>query len=128
MMTHADLFEFTYPEELYLIEQPVTVVIATNWKSLKENEIELLTKILNSVKLNLAGVRIVEAASLNLSEWVEKPKRLIGFGVKVPGVNFYELISTPHTQLVLADELGVLHDQDELKKKLWIALKQQFFG
>ncbi len=128
MMTSADLFEFTYSEELYLIEQPVTVVIATSWKSLKDREIGLLTKILNSVKLTLAGIRIVEASSLNLLEWVEKPKYIIGFGVRVSGVNFYELITTPHTQLVLADELAVLHDQDELKKKLWAALKKQFLG
>ncbi len=118
--------EATFTEDLYLLPLPTTVVINSKWKELGEKEIMLLSKILNSVKLSLAGVRIVEMKSLDLSQWKEKPTRLIGFGVSAPGVLTYEVVTTPNTKLVLADDLMVLFNDDQLKKKLWASLKQMF--
>lgn len=127
-MSDSLLFETTYPEEIYAVAPPTTIVIATNWKLLPENEVELLSKIVGSVKLSLAAVRIVEAQQLDLSTWAEKPTKLIGFGISMPGVNTYEVITTPQTQLLLADSLSILLNSDDLKKKLWMGLKQLFFG
>lgn len=128
MTESNDILKITYTEDLFLIPPPTTVVIGTKWKELSEKEIELLTKILNSVKLGMAAVRIVEMAELDLSQWEEKPSKLIGFGIKANGIAQYELIATPQTQLVLADSLNVLCNDDDLKKKLWGSLKQLFLA
>ena len=128
MINNPDLFEATYEEELYRVQPPTTIVIDTKWSNLPENERQLLSKILGSVKLTLAAVRIVETQELDLSQWVEKPTKLIGFGIKVAGVGMYDVVTTPKTQLLLADRLSSLVDDDDLKKKLWISLKRLFFG
>lgn len=122
-----NLSEATYTEELYQIPPATMVVIATSWNDLEENEIALLSKILSAVRLSLAHVRVIEMTDLDLSKWKEKPQKLIGFGVKATGIASYEVINTPSTQLVIADSLGSLCNDDDLKKKLWISLKQLFF-
>lgn len=122
-----NLSEATYTEELYQIPPPTMVVIATPWNDLEEKEIALLSKILGAVRLSLAHVRIIEMTELDLSKWKERPQKLIGFGIKTTGIASYEVITTPATQLVMADSLGTLFNDDDLKKKLWISLKQLFF-
>lgn len=126
MTASTDILKTTYTEDLFLIPTPPTVVIGAPWKDLTDEEKELLSKILDSVKIGMAAVRIVVMAELDLSQWKEKPSKLIGFGIKAHGIAQYELITTPQTQLVLADSLSVLCNNDELKKKLWGSLKQLF--
>ncbi|GAB1446156.1 MAG: hypothetical protein KF860_02630 [Cyclobacteriaceae bacterium] len=118
--------EATFTEALYLLPLPVTVIISSKWKDLGEKEVELLSKILNALKLSLAAVRIVEMKSLDMSEWKEKPAQLIGFGIEAPGIATYEIVTTPETQLVLADSLTTLLEEDPLRKRLWGSLKQMF--
>jgi len=126
-MSNPILFKTTYEEEIYSFPQPTTVVLNAKWIELTEAEVQLLSKILASVKLSLAAVRIVETQKLDLSQWIEKPSKLIGFGVIVSGVNLYEVVTTPQTQLVLAESLSTLLDDDDKKKSLWVGLKQLFF-
>lgn len=118
--------EATFTEDLYILPSLTTVIIGTKWKDLGEKEVELLSKILNSVNLSLGAVRIVEMKKLDLSEWKEKPSQLIGFGVPAPGMSTYEVVTTPDMQLVMADSLTTLLDDDPLKKRLWASLKQLF--
>lgn len=127
-MSNLSLFEATFTEDLYLVPPPTTIVLSSPYKDLTEAEVDLLSKILHAVRLSLSSVRIVEAQTLDLSQWTEKPNRLIGFGITVAGINPYELISTPETRLILADSLSELSTNEELKKRLWIVLKQLFFG
>lgn len=127
-MSESILFETTFDEELYNIPPPTTIVIDVKWSELPENEILLLSKILGSVKLSLASVRIVESRELDLSSWIEKPAKLIGFGTRITGVGYYDVIETPNTHLLLADRLSILNEDDDLKKSLWICLKQLFFS
>lgn len=127
-MSNTDLLEFTFNEELYKVKTPVTVVLSTPWSDLKSEEVELLSKILAAVRQSLASVRIVCVNKLDLSQWTEKPTYLLGFGITIPGVATYEAITTPETQMVLADALSVLQKEDALKKKLWTTLKQLFFN
>lgn len=127
-MSNSDLIEFTYDEALYKVNSPVTVVLSTPWKELKPEEVELLSKILSAVKQSLASVKVVNSKRLDLSQWTEKPAQLLGFGIEMPGVAKYEPIVTPETRMVLADALSVLQHDDDLKKKLWLTLKQLFFG
>jgi hypothetical protein len=126
-MSDPTLFKTTYEEEIYSFGLPTTVVLNSKWTELAEGEVQLLGKILASVRLSLAAVRIVEAQKLDLSQWNDKPAKLIGFGVTVTGVNLYEVVTTPQTQLVLAESLGILLEDDDKKKRLWIGLKQLFF-
>lgn len=127
-MSESILFESTFDEELYQFSTPVAVVLDVPWNELSESEVELLSKILTSVKLSLAAVRIVHAKELDLSQWTEKPSKLIGFGVKRSGIPSYEVIETPSTKLLLSDRLSILNAEDDLKKRLWISLKQLFFA
>ncbi|MGE0590547.1 MAG: hypothetical protein AB7O48_18345 [Cyclobacteriaceae bacterium] len=127
-MSSNDLTEFTYDEALYKINSPVTVVLATPWKELKPEEVELLSKILAAVRQSLASVKVVHTKALDLSQWSEKPAHLLGFGIEMPGVAKYDPITTPETRMVLADSLTVLQHDDDLKKKLWLTLKQLFFS
>ncbi len=125
-MNSREIFQSTFTEELYQVPLPVTIVVAGKWRDLSKPEIDLLTKITSSVRLSMANIRVVEMDALDLSSWMEKPKRVIGFGTKVSGVPYYEVISTPETSIVLADALGILNQDDDLKKKLWTCLKQLF--
>jgi len=126
-MSKIDAARATYTDELYLIPPPTTVVLGVKWSDLKTTETELLSKILNSVKLSLDAVRVVIDPELDLSQWEEKPAKLIAFGIKISGVTRYEVVNTPETSLILADSLSILSENDELKKKLWGSLKQLFF-
>lgn len=125
-MNSADLFKTTYTEEIYHISPPPTVIINKGWKELTEDEIALLSKILNSVRQSLASVKILEMPALDLSQMSEKPAELICFGSQVTGLQLYEVIETPETRLVVADNLSVLSKDDQLKKRLWTSLKQLF--
>ncbi len=125
-MNSLDLFNTTYTEEIYQISPPPTVIINKGWKELAEGEVELLSKILNSVRISLASVKILEMSDLDLSQMSEKPAQLICFGSQVRGLQLYEVIETPETRLVVADNLTVLSKDDQLKKRLWTSLKQLF--
>lgn len=127
-MSGLNPFEATYSEELYHLPQPIVVATSIPWKSLSESDIELLSKILQSVRLTLGGVKVIETSAIDLEEWIDKPRRFIGFGINISDASYYELINRNDCQFVLADSLPVLGKQDDLKKKLWVALKQLFFA
>lgn len=119
-------FESLYIEELYQLAPKTSVVIATAWNKITEEERQLLSKILGSVKLSLESVRIIEQEHFNLSKWIEKPKRVISFSPAPDGLAKYEVIEADGTSLVLSNSLGELITDDACRRKLWLALKQLF--
>ncbi|MEQ8302659.1 MAG: hypothetical protein RIB47_04650 [Cyclobacteriaceae bacterium] len=125
-MKDLTAFNTTYTEDLYKIPGKNAIAISCRWSAVSIEERELLSKIMGAVRLDLAAVQVIFVEDLQLSEWVEKPKRLIAFGLAISGVAKYEVITTPETQLVLADSLSDLMNDDGLKKKLWQCLKQLF--
>lgn len=127
-MSESNAIDYTFPEELYTIAPLPTIVISEPWNSLSQEEVDLLTKIVQSVRLSLDAIRIIHSPTLDLSRWAEKPGRLIGFGVTISGTKPYEVITTPEVQMVLADSLAILKERDDLKKQLWVSLKQLFFA
>ncbi len=119
-------FESLYTEELYHPAPKTSVVIATTWNKISEEERQLLAKILGSVKLSLESVRIIEQAQLNLSTWIEKPEKVICFSPAQSALTKYEVIEAEGTSLVLSNSLIELIPDDASRRKLWLALKQLF--
>jgi DNA polymerase III psi subunit len=104
----------TFNEELYLIREKVTVVLSDPWEQIGEPDRQLLQKILQSVKLNLASVRIVHQSKLDASGM---NSRVIYFGaaeIKTEGM----VVQAPRLSQLQSDASG--------KQKLWVALKQLF--
>lgn len=120
------LFESLYAEELYQPTPKISVVIATAWNKVTDDERQLLSKILGSVKLSLESVRIIEQPQFNLSSWVEKPKKVICFSPASVALAKHEVIEVEGTSLVLSNSLTELIPDDATKRKLWLALKQLF--
>src|SRR5690242_1307978 len=53
----------TFDEEIYLVKDKITVVLSEPWEQIAETDRQLLQKILQSVKLNLATVRIIHQST-----------------------------------------------------------------
>lgn len=120
-----EIFESTYPEELYLIQPRVTVVIPVAWTEVKEAEKTLLSKIVGAVKLSLDSVVIRQQPQLDLSVWTEKPERVLCFS-SAEGLPKFEVLSAQGTSVIVSLPLNELLANDEAKKKLWAGLKVLF--
>lgn len=120
-----EIFESTYPEELYLIKPRVTVVIPVRWAEVKEAEKTLLSKILGAVKQSLDSVTIKQQSLLDLSLWGEKPERVLCFS-PAEGLPKFEVLPTQGTSVIVSLPLPELLTNDEAKKKLWAGLKMMF--
>jgi DNA polymerase III psi subunit len=120
-----EIFESTYPEELYLIKPRVTVVIPVPWTEVKEAEKALLSKILGAVKQSLDSVAIKQQSQLDLSLWTEKPARVLCFS-PAEGLPKFELLPAHGTSVIVSLPLPELMANDEAKKKLWAGLKVMF--
>ncbi len=120
-----EIFESTYPEELYLIQPRVMVVIPVAWTEVKEAEKILLSKILSAVKQSLDSVVIRQQPQLDLSVWTEKPKRVLCFS-PAEGFPKFEVLPVQGTSVIVSLPLPELLANDEAKKKLWAGLKVMF--
>jgi len=126
------VFESLYTEDLYQLPSKTQIIITKAWGELSEAETEQLTKITEALrqrinpKLSLDAFQIVYSPSLDLSTWIEKPERLIYFGPAIKGLNYFELIETGMTKMVLSESLADLIVNEPSRQKLWVALKQLF--
>jgi len=125
-MAEINKFEVIYAEEVYLIPPPVIVVIGEPWNKLNEEHRQLLNKILQSVRLSVAAVRIIHQSEFDASGLSEKPSRIIAFIKPPQGLTSYEVIQTGETAFVFSDLLSQLMADDAAKRKLWGALKTLF--
>jgi hypothetical protein len=120
-----EIIESTYHEELYLIQQKVTVVIPVQWIEVKDEEKVLLSKILSAVKQSLDSVVIKHQPLFDLSSWLEKPERVICFS-PAEGLPKYEVLPAQGLSVIISLPLSELITNDEAKKKLWGGLKAMF--
>ena len=126
------LMDDIFTEEVYQIGTPVTVVITTAWNDIPAAEKELLTKITEALRqrinprLGLHAFRVVHMPVFDISQWQEKPERLIYFGPAVKGFTTYEVIEVGTTKIVFADALSDLIPHESNRTRLWQALKQLF--
>ncbi len=124
MSLQREILEQTFTEDLYSIPGKVLVLLPHSWSSLSSNEIELLTKILGSVKLKIAHVQILAKETSDLTDLnVYNPRMILSFGCKIKQVKTpYQVTDWNGVNVIEADALLAL---DEPKKKqLWVALQE----
>lgn len=117
-----------YSEEIYQVPSRTTIILASPSSALPEDQQLLLTKILKAVDLTLDGVQVVQQSAFDLSVFAVKPSRVIAFTGPPKGVGLYEVYPVEGTAIVFADSLEILTRDDQAKRKLWTALKEQFLA
>lgn len=118
--------EYLYQDELYSLNTKVLIILNPGWNDLSPEERILLTKILGSIKRDIASVQVITCNEFDLDDLkAYQPRQIIAFGavLKSPQPQ-YTLISIQGVSLIQADSLSKLDDTK--KKSLWIALKQMF--
>lgn len=120
------LFSATFTEEVYSFAPPLTVVLNKPWDQQPEANRDALTKLLAAVGHRPESVRIVCQEKLDLSGWSDMPARLVAFVEPQPGVILHEKISTPTTEMVIAEPLDVLLKDETTKRKFWGAFRSLF--
>ena len=114
-----------YSEELYQIPAGILIVIKKNWQDYTTEEKVLLTKILQSVKVNVAQVQIISMDRVSIHTLSGlSPSFVLIFGSEIPDIKPYEVIPAQDFSMIRADDLGQLDDAK--KKNLWAAMKQMF--
>ena len=119
-------FKTIFGVEVYQIASPVAVVIAVPWNDIKEDQRQLLSKILQAVRLSIDSVRILHLTQFDLSSFEEKPSRILAFVAPPKGLASYEVVHTGETSVIFSDTLESLISDDGAKRKLWGALKGLF--
>lgn len=126
MSLNSEILEQTFTEELYKIKPQVIVLIPEPWTQLRQEDIVLLTRILQAVNITLDSVKIITKPSLDLEELsVFLPSAVLSFGTSVKQITApYKTFRHNEANVLVTDTLS---DLDEAKKKiLWTALKQMF--
>jgi hypothetical protein len=124
-MTESAL-PYLFQEDLYIIPQKVTVILAKPWVNYTVEQRTLLSKILASVKLSLSAVQILTADTFDLKLIpLGSASRILIFGSSTPpSIVAYQPNQAQGFSVIKADDLAELDDQK--KKNLWIALKAMF--
>ncbi len=120
------VFKIVYPEAIYSVLPPVTIVIGIPWSEIKEDQRQLLSKILQAVRLTLESVKIICQPSFDLSLFSEKPQRMIAFIAPPKGLALYEVIAAGEASVVFSDALATLNTDEAAKRKFWNTLKGLF--
>lgn len=123
---NPSLVAATYPEEIYAFTPSFVVVLDKPWDAQPEANREALIKLLGAVGHRPDSVRMVCQEKLDLSAWAEMPSRLVAFVTPPPGIVLNEKISTPTTDMVITEPLGVLLTDEGVKRKFWTAFKSLF--
>jgi len=120
------LIDILFQEEVYTIPSKPVVLLQQSWDTLADEEKQLLSKILAALKTSLDGVVVKTQPSFDLSQWKQKPERLIYFGEVPKGIPYYEVVQSDGVSIVAAVSLKNLVPDDAARKQLWGALKQLF--
>ena len=125
-MNYTEAVQELYGEETYNIPGKLLVIIRRNWNELDSTDIQLLNKILASIKLTLAQVQVVSAQRLEeIPIGIYKPSALLLFGLSDDrDITHYQVITFKGIPVLSADALDSLDEPN--KKKLWLALKTMF--
>ncbi len=101
---------------------------------LEEDQLNFLSSILSSCKLNLADVAIVGLNKLTEHETFEffKASKIIAFGIKASAIGLPFSVPEFQVQLynnqtyVFVPELNLIQKETDLKQKFWKSLKEVF--
>ena len=101
---------------------------------LTDNQLDFLLGILSACKLNLADVAIINLNKIAEKEMFDflKASKIIAFGIKASAIGLPFSIPEFQVQLfnnqtyVFAPELSIIEKEMDLKRKLWVSLKEVF--
>jgi DNA polymerase III psi subunit len=120
----STLASYMFQEELYDVPAPVLIVLGQPWSSYNEEHHALLKKILSSVKIDVASVRILTQKIFSIEELgSSQATRVLIFGSE-SDITPYQPVQAQAFTVVKADDLTQLDDAK--KKSLWGALKHMF--
>jgi len=123
---NQEVFETTYPEEIFLLGPRPMVVINKTWEQLGDKERELLNKIISALKFSIDSVTIVTQSSLDIDSFKAKTIQLIYFGDAPAGVASYELQEAHGISFICSESLTQLLENEPARKQLWLSLKRLF--
>lgn len=121
----STLESYLFQEELYTIPSSLVVVVSKPWDKYSSDEKTLLTKILGSVKIDPAAVRVFSSPNFTFPMLTsDRPSKVLIFGSEAENIPLYQATQAQGFTVVRADDLTQL--DDARKKSLWVALKQMF--
>lgn len=106
-------------------------------ESISDNEKAFLAKILNAVGLSLDQIDLIELNKVQTIDYqsftaLNMTKKFISFGVGLGKLNWdvllniYQIKNVAAIDYLLSDELRIVEADLNLKRRLWVALKQMF--
>ncbi len=125
-MNEKEALQELYSEDVYNIPGKTLVILPCPWSELNDASVQLLTKILASVKLSLSSVQIISALKIeDIALGVYNPSGILFFGIP-SGLDTtpYQLAQFNGIPAIAADALDSFDDAK--KKNLWLALKAMF--
>ncbi|MBA2562101.1 MAG: hypothetical protein H0V14_04170 [Chitinophagaceae bacterium] len=101
---------------------------------LTDNQLDFISGILSACKLNLADIAIINLNKIAKMELYKllKASKIIAFGIKASAIGLPFSIADFQVQLfnnqtyLFAPELNLIQKETNLKRKLWVSLKEVF--
>ncbi|MCU0357235.1 MAG: hypothetical protein MUE95_06625 [Cyclobacteriaceae bacterium] len=123
-----DWIESSFNEELYALPSRLLVLLPAAWKQIPRVELDLLTKILNSVRESPGTIQVLTTQAISIHQLEQLgPKVVLAFGVSVEGVDTFYSVS--HKAAFSIIQSHALSELDETRKKqLWSALRSLFLS
>lgn len=126
MIENQEILQQTFIEEIYKIPDRVLIIIPVKWSVLEHSQVDLLSKILGSIKHSLDTVQVLTKIEINLDELVElSPVAILAFGVDSKQIpEYYKVEQHKGVPVLKAHGLGAF--DEEKKLSLWTSLRQMF--
>ncbi|MFY0626008.1 MAG: hypothetical protein JXR07_06930 [Reichenbachiella sp.] len=116
------------PKGLILSENQVLIVFDNpESKTMQPSQSAYLEKILGAVKFTMNQVDLCQISDLSQRK-IDDYKQIISFTEKYKGLSVgkYEVGQNKSSKVLLADDLTIISESVELRKKLWESLKEMF--
>jgi hypothetical protein len=116
---------FLFDKEIYTQPETTVVLLKKSWADLTEDEVSLLNKILEAVKVNPAGAIFIKTADVDYSLLNNySAGKTLAFGFLTPEKETHGFLTHQKNKVVFSPELAALNDNE--KKILWGNLKKAF--
>ena len=121
-----EIFDTTYPEEIFLLKHQPVVIINGPWEQLGETEREQLYKIIAALKTPIDSITILTMPTLNITAFKGKADQVIYFGELPAGVARYEVLESDGVSFICSESLTDLLVNKAARNQLWIGLRALF--
>jgi DNA polymerase III psi subunit len=117
-----------FNDELYSIRKKPIIIINQGWSELDDIGKELLSKIINSLRISIYSVNIISTNQNEVPQSLyDQADKIVCFGL----VNDYPLnqvIKIENSLIIYSQSLIDLQNNDAAKNNLWNALKTLFYN